>query len=73
MSNDTSHYEYICTHSDDFMIVSKTPEVIMEGLKQVYTIKSEGPPEYYLAWERLQEGQAVFRMQEIHTRVDCKN
>ena len=34
MSNDTSHYEYICTHSDDFMIVSKTPEVIMEGLKQ---------------------------------------
>ena len=48
MSNYTSHYEYICTHSDDFMIVSKTPEVIMEGLKQVYTIKSEGPPEYYL-------------------------
>ena len=47
-SSDGTYYEYICTHSDDFMIVSRTPEVIVEGLKKVYTIKSEGPPEYYL-------------------------
>jgi hypothetical protein len=47
-SSDGTYYEYICTHSDDFMIVSRTPEVVMEGLKKVYTIKSEGPPEYYL-------------------------
>jgi hypothetical protein len=47
-SEDGTHYEYVCTHVDDFMIVSKRPEAIMENLKTFYVIKSEGPPEYYL-------------------------
>jgi hypothetical protein len=42
------HYEYVCTHSDDFMIVSKHPSDIMASIKEVYNVKSEGPPEYYL-------------------------
>ena len=43
-------YEYICTHSDDFMITSHTPEKIMEQLESVYKVKesSKGPPTYYL-------------------------
>ena len=47
-SNDGLHYEYVCTHLDDFMIVSKKPEVVMEQLKMVYLVTSEGPPDYYL-------------------------
>jgi hypothetical protein len=41
-SEDGTHYEYVCTHVDDFMIVSKKPEAIMENLKTFYVIKSEG-------------------------------
>ena len=28
MADDGSHYEYICTHVDDFMIVTKAPKLI---------------------------------------------
>jgi hypothetical protein len=48
LSGDESYYEYVCTHSDDFMIVSKKPEAVMEALEKVYVIKSKGPPDYYL-------------------------
>jgi Reverse transcriptase (RNA-dependent DNA polymerase) len=48
VSEDKQCYEYICTHSDDFMIASKKPELVMQGLKEIYAIKSEGPPDYYL-------------------------
>ena len=43
-------YKYICTHMDDFMIVSKKLEWVMEEIKSVYGVKdsSKGPPEYYL-------------------------
>ena len=41
-------YEYVCTHVDDFMIVSMNPEKVMEQIQSVYTVKSIGPPEYYL-------------------------
>ncbi len=41
-------YEYICTHVDDFMIVSMHPEKVMEQIQGVYTVKSVGPPDYYL-------------------------
>jgi hypothetical protein len=48
LAEDESHYEYVCTHSDDFMIVSKKPEAVMEALEEVYVIKAKGPPDYYL-------------------------
>ena len=43
-------YEYICTHVDDFMIVARRPQRIMESIESVYLVKgsSKGPPEYYL-------------------------
>ena len=46
-SEDESTCEYLCTHVDDFMIVGKKPQITMDKLKKVYTIKSEGPPDYY--------------------------
>lgn len=48
LSEDTSHYEYLCTHVDDFMIVSTNAERVMESIQAVYTVKSVGPPKYYL-------------------------
>lgn len=43
-----THYEYVCTHSDDFMIAARDAQGIMNGIKETYNIKSEGPPDYYL-------------------------
>ena len=43
-----TYYEYICTHSDDFMIASRDPQQVMDSIKVTYNVKSEGPPEYYL-------------------------
>jgi hypothetical protein len=48
LSQDGSHYEYICSHVDDFCICSKAPEEIMERIKAEYVVKGEGPPDYYL-------------------------
>ena len=44
------HYEYICTHVDDFMICSKKPELVMKEIESVYLVKdsSQGAPSYYL-------------------------
>lgn len=47
-SADGKSYEYICTHVDDFCIFSRTPQLVMEQITAVYTVKSQGPPEYYL-------------------------
>lgn len=48
LSKDKSYYEYVCSHVDDFCIFSRDPESIMKQIKSVFTVKSEGPPEYYL-------------------------
>ena len=41
LSKDKKAYEYVCSHVDDFCI-------FMNQIKSVFTVKSEGPPEYYL-------------------------
>ena len=41
-------YGYICTHVDDFSIFAADAQAIMDDIKQVYTVKSEGPPDHYL-------------------------
>jgi hypothetical protein len=40
-----THYEYMCTHSDDFMIASRDAQKIMKAIKEMYNVKSECPPE----------------------------
>ena len=47
-SQDKKYYEYVCTHVDDFCIFSKEPQPIMDQIKSIFTVKSEGPPSYYL-------------------------
>ena len=48
LGDDGTSYDYICTHVDDFCIFSKKPQPIMDQIKSIFTVKSEGPPEYYL-------------------------
>lgn len=48
LNSDGKTYEYICSYVDDFMIFSRDTKKIMEEIQKVYTIKDDGPPEYYL-------------------------
>ncbi|MGH7954585.1 MAG: reverse transcriptase domain-containing protein [Gloeomargaritales cyanobacterium] len=41
-------YEYICTHTDDFVIASKETKKIMEKLLKIYKIRNIGPPSFLL-------------------------
>ena len=52
-------YEYMCTHIDDFMIVSKNPEKIMKEIEKVFKVKddSKGPPDYYLGNDYKRDSQ----------------
>lgn len=48
LSKDKAHYDYICTHIDDFCIFSCDTNKVMENLREVYEIKYVGTPSYYL-------------------------
>ena len=48
LADDKKSYEYICTHVDDFMIVAANPHPIMKEIQRNFTVKSIGPPDYYL-------------------------
>jgi hypothetical protein len=52
-----TYYEYVCTHSDDFMIASRDAQGIMDSIKETYNVKSEGPPEYYLGNDYKRDGK----------------
>ena len=47
-SNNKKTYNYICTHVDNFMAVGVNVQQIMDKIESVYTVKSKGPPDYYL-------------------------
>jgi hypothetical protein len=76
LSPDKSHYEYVCTHSDDFMIVSRKPQDIMDTIKVTYNVKSEGPPDYYLGndYKKDRKGRWCFGckryIKEALTRIE---
>ena len=42
------HYEYIATHVDDLLIVSRNPSEIIKNLEKRYDLKGTGVPEHYL-------------------------
>ena len=41
------HYEYVCTHVDDFMLFSKKPDRIMKEVDSVYLVKDSSKGELY--------------------------
>ena len=47
-------YEYIDTHTDDFMVSLKNANAIMDTLRKTYNIKKIGPPEYHLGCDFFQ-------------------
>ena len=48
-SSDGTHYEYIATHVDDLIIVSKNPMQYINELKKQYPLRNvEQNPEFYL-------------------------
>ena len=47
-------YDYIGTHTDDFMVASRNAKAIMDTLKKTYNIKKVGPPEYHLGCDYFQ-------------------
>jgi hypothetical protein len=46
--DDNKGYDYISTHVDDFLITAKDPDVYMNYLQTIYTIKNPTIPDYYL-------------------------
>ena len=42
------HYEYIGTYVDDIMVFSRKPMEIIEIIKETYSLKGVGAPDYYL-------------------------
>ena len=41
-------YNYICTHVDDFKIIAKHPEHLLDMVKGTFLVKESGEPDYYL-------------------------
>ena len=64
-AKDGKSYEYICTHVDDFMIVAKEPKPIMKCIQDSFTVKSVGPPDYYLGNDYKKDSKG-------HWNVGCK-
>ena len=54
---DGSSYEYLCVYVDDFMVYSRTAKKLMEEICSIYTVKSVGPPDYYLGNDYKQDSQ----------------
>ena len=48
MREDSTGYDYICTHGDDFKIVARDPDHWLTQMSGVFLLKSTGPHSYYL-------------------------
>ena len=48
LRDDSSGYDYICTHVDDFKIVAKDADKWLQKISHTFLVKSHGPRSYYL-------------------------
>ena len=48
LREDGTGYDYICTHVDDFKIITCDPDHWLTQISGVFFLKSTGPPSYYL-------------------------
>lgn len=70
---DSDHNEYIGTHTDDLLVVSKDPKRIMESLKEVYEIKTYEKPKYHLGVDYRQDEEGNWYMGTVtHTQEALK-
>ena len=72
---DGKQYKYICTHVNDFIIVSKDSQTKIDKIKVVHIIESIEPPNYYLghAYKNYKRGSwcivCLFYLKEAINRV----
>eukprot|EP00957_Ditylum_brightwellii_P140236 10685083-Ditylum_brightwellii.AAC.1 len=66
LSKDGKPYEYICMHVYDFCIFSVAPDDVIKQIQAIHTVKSVGPPNYYL-------GNNFKRDSKRHWNMGCKN
>ena len=64
MNDCGTHYEYICVWVDDLLIMSKDPMTIVNQLKEHFTLKGVGEPEYFLGadMKTVETPEKVFTM-----------
>ena len=48
LRDDSTGYDYICTHVDDFKIVAKNPTSWVDCIAAIFLVKEHGPRSYYL-------------------------
>jgi hypothetical protein len=41
-------YDYICTHVDDFKVAARDPDIWIQQISSVFTLKTAEDPDYYL-------------------------
>ena len=42
-------YNYICTYIDNFKVVSKNPQILVDSIASVFLVKEHDPRNYYLS------------------------
>ena len=67
----TSHYEYLARYVDDVIVFSKDPMKVLNILKEHYTLKGVGVPEYYLGGD-VEELKEHWNRQDITTALSAK-
>ena len=65
------HHEYIAVITDDLLIFSKQPDMIIHPLEQVfgYTLKGVGKPEYYNGADIEQDDETEFWSMSAKTYI----
>jgi hypothetical protein len=72
------HYEMVTTYIDDVLVFARDPSVIINKLKETYTLIGVGEPEYYLGgnieymdegWKKQGIGYALSACTYIHNAV----
>ena len=64
-------YDYIARYVDDVMVFSKDPMKYMEMLKDFYTMKGVGKPEYYLGGD-VEQLEEPWISKNINTTLSAK-
>ena len=67
------HYEYIAVYSDDLLVFSKKPLVILRGLEALFPLKGVGEPEFYLGGDVSKSKHGDQYQRSLAARTYIKN
>jgi hypothetical protein len=70
---DEKNNEYIGTHTDDLLVISKDAKSIMDNLQKVYSIKNVEEPKYHLGVDYRKDEKGTWYMGTVtHTQEALK-